>query len=431
MHELVRIMEKNREKDVDLDHISCYSNINTSQIPTLHPEIFEVNNFYQGGAKHINNWRTADRRVIVDQLLSRDNSNRFQCLVGPPGIGKTTLSKRLVKNQTYKLSIHLRFSEMNYRNKLTLQELLLNKKFTKFEFTPKKCKMAFSWMLANQSKCLLVLDGLDQAQFDLKDKPPHVDHNEKLTVSAIIACLFSKIFLPQVRIIVTSRPQALLPIHHSLRPEKIYQLQGLSPNDTKILLQWFAGARFEDLWGQLEQTSPKLRDLCRSPLILQMFYLSQINPSKAVGEATTLTRIFATVLEKFQHSKHNRAEFQKIEEKLGRLACNTFIENRIMMSWKDLENADLKKNEIHDLVIVIPGYECMSFKILDEENVLYFSHQLFHEYYCAWHVCNRAYEGFQEFLEKTKGKSNFDEVYRFLFGLVYDVNKYQGELFIL
>ena len=423
------MMLKNRENEVDLEHISWCSDINPSQIPTLHPEMFEINDFYRGGAK-LNKKPSTNRRVTVDQLLSSDNTNRFQCLVGPPGVGKTTLSKRLVKNQTYELSIDLRFSEINYSSKLTLQELLLNKKLTKYGITPKICQKTFSWILVNQSKCLIVLDGLDQAQFDLKNEPAHEDHNERLKVSTIIACLFNKAFLPQVRIIVTSRPHALFSLHHSLRPDSIYQLQGLSQDDTATLLRCFAGDQFEALWSQLNQMGPKLQDLCTSPLILQMFFLSQIKPSETIEEATTLTGIFATVLENFQHSKHNRAEFQKVQEKLARLAYNTFINNQIILTMVDVETEGLKESEIHDLIIVIPGYKGISFKVLDLEKTLYFSHQLFHEYYCAWHVCNITDEEFREFLEQTKCEENFDEVKRFLFGLVYDVNKNQGKLFI-
>ena len=423
------MMKENREKEeeVDLSLISLCSDINPSQIPNLDPKMFEIY-FYQGGAK-LNNQLPTNRPVTVNQLLSFDNTNRFQCLVGPPGIGKTTLSKRLVKLSTFKLSFYLRFSEINFDTHLTLQELLLDK-FENSGFTPEKCQKAFSWILANPSKCLLVLDGLDQAQFDLKVEPSLQNFKTRLNISTIIACLFKNTFLPQARIIVTSRPHALNSLHKLLRPDKIYQVQGLSKEDIATLLQCFAGHRFKDMSPQLSQMGSKLQDLCRSPLILQMFYLSQIKPSKSIKKATTLTRIFATVLESFQHSEHNRAEFQKVEDKLARLAYNTLCKNQIMITWENLEKEDLVESEINDLINVIPGYDGTSFKVFDSEKKLYFLHQLFHEYYCALHVFNITGEAFQRFLKQTKRDKNFDEVVKFLFGLVYDVNKDRGKLSI-
>ena len=423
-------MEKNREKDCDLDQISRHLNINSSQIPILHPEIFEVENFYAGGARSINDQPSGDRQVDIDELLSVNNTNRFQCLFGPPGVGKTTLSKRLAKNQTYKLSFHLSFSEMDYSNQLTLQELLLDNKFDNFEFTSEKCKKVFSWILLNQSKCLLVLDGLDQALFinNLNKQPPSVKHDERLTISVIIACLFKKTFLPNARIIVTSRAHALSHLHHTLRPDNVYQLQGLSQDDTATLLRCFAGDQFEDMYCKLTQLSPKLKDLCRCPLILQMFFLSQKKPSMHIGEATTLTRIFTVVLKTLVHSKHNRGEFENIQDKLASLAYNTLIKNQIMITWEEAKKENLEENEIHDLIVVIPGYQELSFHVLESENMLFFSHQLFHEYYCALHTYNMTDDDFRGFLEQTKQDDNFDEVKKFLFGLVCDVNKDGGKM---
>ena len=426
MDELVTLLKNKRENEVDLDHISNCSNLNPSQIPVLHPEIFKINDFYQGGAKP-NKSQSADCQISVEQLLSFQNINRFQCLVGPPGVGKSTLSRRLVKNQQYKLSLYLRFAEINYNSNLTLQEFLFNKQFVKFGFTPEKCKKVFFWLLSNQSKCLLVLDGLDQAQLDLSKEPAHEEHSERLNVSTIIACLFKKIFLPQVRIIVTSRPHALLPLHHSLRPDNIYQVQGLSPEDTRTLLRCFAGERFEDLSLKLKQLGPELEDMCRCPLLLQMFFLSQMKPSRSIGEATTITRIFATVLESLQRSKNSRTDFQKVHVKLARLAHNTFIKNQIMITWAEVKKEDLEENEINDLIIIIPGYEGICFKMLDSDKTLFFSHQLFHEYYCAWHVCNMTDDDFRRTLEEAKYDHNFDAVKKFIYGLVCDINESQSE----
>ena len=141
--ELVRLINEKQEKDLDLDHLSMFSKVNSSQIPVLHPEIFKVKYFYGEGAK-LSNRPSEDSQINVKQLLSLHNSSRFQCLIGPAGIGKTTLSRRLVKYSNFKLSIHLSFSEINYKNKLTLQELLLNKKFANFGFALEKYQKVFS-----------------------------------------------------------------------------------------------------------------------------------------------------------------------------------------------------------------------------------------------------------------------------------------------
>ena len=81
---------------MDLEHISRFSYINYFQIPTLCPKMLDINDFYRRGAK-LSNQPTIHDRVSVDQFLTLDNTNRFQRLVRPTGVGETTLSKRFIK----------------------------------------------------------------------------------------------------------------------------------------------------------------------------------------------------------------------------------------------------------------------------------------------------------------------------------------------
>ena len=70
------MLEENRENEVNLEHISWYSDINPSQISTLHSEIFTKINICQRGAK-LSKQLPTNRPVIVEQLLSLDDTNRF------------------------------------------------------------------------------------------------------------------------------------------------------------------------------------------------------------------------------------------------------------------------------------------------------------------------------------------------------------------
>ena len=393
--------------------------------------MFEIKQFFQN-RNDPTNLQQRGQEVEFDELLSSDNPIRFACLVGPPGVGKTTLSKRLVNNSVYELSLRLNFASINYAEKLTLQELLLKNQFDNFGFSVEKCQQVFFWIINNQSKCLLVIDGLDQAQFKIDEQPPKESCDSNLNISTIIACLFEKIFLPNVRLIVTSRPHAVLDLHHSQRPDAVYQLEGLSDENTNKLLQFLSGDRYEEFSSNLKKMGPELESLCSCPLLLQMFVLSQLDPSETIGEAKTITRMFATVLENLQLSKHVKTDFQEIRTKLARLAFNTFMNNQILITWEQVSNEGLTLKEIQDLIVTVPGCDKMAFKVLDTNKLLYFSHQMIHEYYCALHLWESLpCKDFRQFLEKSKGKNQFIIVRKFLYGLANDIDCNQGGIFFI
>ena len=433
VRELQQVITDNREQEVDLGHLDYLpqsSKPNVSSVPLVHPKIFEVKQFFQN--RNPTNLQQRGQEVQFDDLLSSDNRIRFACLIGPPGVGKTTLSKRLANSSVYELSLRLTFASINYAEKLTLQELLIKNQFANFGFSVEKCQKVFSWMLNNQSKCLLVIDGLDQAQFEIDEQPPKEWCDSRLNVGTIIACLFKKIFLPNVRIIVTSRPHAVLDLHYSQRPDAVYQLEGLSDENTNKLLQFLSGDRYEEFSSNLKKMGPELESLCSCPLLLQMFVLSQLDPSETIGEAKTITRMFATVLKNLQLSKHIQTDFQEIRTKLARLAFNTFKNNQMLITWKQVSDEGLTQEEIQDLIVTVPGRNKMAFKVLDTNKLLYFSHQMIHEYYCALHLWESLpCEDFRQFLKESKGKKQFIIVKKFLYGLAYDIDCNQGEILFI
>ena len=393
--------------------------------------MFKIKHFFQS-RNDPTNLQQRGQEVQFDGLLSPDNPIGFACLVGPPGVGKTTLSKRLANNSVYELSLLLNLSSINYAEKLTLQELLLTNQFVNFGFSVEKCQQAFSWIINNQSKCLLVIDGLDQAQFKIDKQPPKQTYDSRLNVSTIIACLFKKTFLPNVRIIVTSQPHAVLDLHHSQRPEAVYQLKGLSDENTDKLLQFLSGDRYKEFSSNFKNMGPEFQSLCSCPLLLQMFVLSQLAPSKTIGEAKTITRMFATVLENLQSSKHAKTDFHEIRTKLARLAFNTFMHNQILITWKQVSNEGLTKEGIQDLIVTVLGCDKMVFKVLNTNKLLYFSHQMIHEYYCALHLWESLpCEDFRQFLKEKEHNEQFIIVRKFLYGLAFDIDCNQGGIFFI
>ena len=393
--------------------------------------MFEIKHFFQS-RNDPTNLQQRGQEVQFDGLLSSDNSIRFACLVGPPGVGKTTLSKRLANNSVYELSLLLNFASINYTEKLTLQELLLKNQFANFGFSVEKCQQVFSWIINNQSECLLVIDGLDQALFKIDEQPPEKSCDSRLNVSAIIACLFKKIFLPNVRIIVTSRPHAVLDLHHSQRPDVVYQLEGLSDENTDKLLQFLSGDRYEEFSSNLKKMGPEFQSLCSCPLLSQMFVLSQLAPSETIGEAKTITRMFATVLKNLQSSKHVKTDFDEIRTKLARLAFNTFMNNQILITWEQVSNEGLKQEEIQDLIVTVPGCNNMAFKVVDTNKLLYFSHQMIHEYYCALYLWESLpCKDFRQFLKEKEHNKQFIIVRKFLYGLAFDIDCNQGGIFFI
>ena len=139
-------------------------------------------------------------------------------MIGPAGSGKTTISKRVVI-KTLDEKRHCFLVPLAYikpDDNISLKQLLLSFPMILFanEVLVKEhdLDVAFKWLLKNQNKITIIFDGLDQARFTLEDLKVQsaVDVNKKYLPSELLFFILSRSLIPDVRLIVTSRPHSIL-----------------------------------------------------------------------------------------------------------------------------------------------------------------------------------------------------------------------------
>ena len=308
-----------REDDIRLQ---AGIKVSAADIPVVHPNYSEIS-FFEGGAvpEHETYAPSTEkpkgmehnRNVSFDNLLK--SSERFSAIVGYPGSGKTTLSKRLAKTQEY-FCLYSRFMDLPDGEKLNLRTLLIDNNFP--ELDDATCEYVWEWVKKNQKKCLLLFDGMDQADWSFNKNAPKVSYDTPQSVSDLIANLCCKHFLRKVKLIFTSRPHSVIALPESLRPDATILLGDLPYESMKKLFYAYSGKSADKLWKHLSESAPVVFSLCFNPLLLQLVIAAGLNPSKNVGEINTTTRVFSTVLENLRCSNH--AKHQDITLLMGQVS---------------------------------------------------------------------------------------------------------------
>ncbi|XP_076809947.1 NACHT, LRR and PYD domains-containing protein 3-like [Clavelina lepadiformis] len=295
-------------------------------IPVVYPRYTKVE-FYQGEAVTEANRSSPsttklsmqkNRAIQFDRLLQSYGKHRFICFVGFPGYGKTTCSKRLSKLEDF-VCFHMRFMDMNYSEKLTLRELLLDKAYP--NLSSDTCKLVFNWIVGNPSRCVIIFDGFDKVAWSLEANPPKEDYATPQHVQHLVANLCIKHFLPDSFIVLTSRPHSMVFLPKILRPNVTFFTGDLPQDGMKKLFFAYVGSDAQVLWDRLEATPPQLLNLSLNPLMLQLVIAAGLNFSDEVGKIPTTTRVFTTVLANLSHSENTSYEdIKKLTGQLSRVA---------------------------------------------------------------------------------------------------------------
>ena len=306
-------------------------------------------------------------------------------LIGPAGAGKTTLSKRCVLS-TFNCSRYALFIPLmivHPRQKIDLKYLLISlglRYFSSgFSFSENQTDEALAWLLSNQHEVTLVLDGLDQARFEItsiKDLS-NVDVYKKYLPSELIFLILSRKILPDVRLILTSRPHSVLNFSEIIQPNFVLYLDDLSETDMRKLMSFYVHTGDVDqIVSKLQEKSPRVQQLIYCPLFLRLFAmlvnLSGLDEIWTIVQSTA--SLFDELFRRLQDCAHNGGEIEdtNVMSKIIELAYKKTMQRSVVIDQNDLSDLRIDPNDIQDLAIGVHGD---SNSALIGPSLFYFAHQ--------------------------------------------------------
>ena len=249
---------------------------------------------------------------------------------------------------------------------------------TDIKFNESRINVAFAWLLANQKKITIVLDGLDQARFTLQNLkvPRDIDVQKKYLASELLNLILSRKLLPKVRLILTSRPHSILNLSKKIRPNYVLYLDDLSEDDMKKLFRFYIKTDDVDkILSKLLEKSPKIQQLTFCPLFLRLFcHLYEIVGDEIWKVVESTANLFDELLNRLQKCAHKGSQLEEDEvmTKLSKLAFKKTIERSVVITQEDLLECQITPNEVQDVMIGVHGNTSSA---LVGPSLFYFAHQ--------------------------------------------------------
>ena len=239
--------------------------------------------------------------------------------------------------------------------------------------------IAFAWLLANQHKIAVVLDGLDQARFCLQKfkASSEIDVHKKYLPSELIFLILSRKLLPRVRLILTSRPHSILNFDKAIQPDFVLYLDYLTEASMITLFRFYIKSDDADqIIKKLLAKSPRIQQLTYSPLFLRLFcHLYEITGDEIWTIVESTANLFDELLNRLQHCAHNGSQLDEDEimAKLSKLAYFKTTQRSVVITQEDLSECGVTPNEVQDLMIGVHANASNSAVV--GSNMFYFAHQ--------------------------------------------------------
>ena len=391
------------------DVVRIYSEEASDVIP--HEQIFEVaKRFAVRGAMGC---RTEEAKA--KHILKYKN---VALISGQAGIGKSTLSKLLVEKmldpnvRLYQAEFvfFIRFRDLNYQRKSDFLEFLTNSAPFISSVTSEDRTKIIQHLEASDN-VYIVMDGLDEADIDLKMNYPNINAASHTTAATFIQHLLSGRLLGKAKKLVTSRPRQLAQLPDDYSSNLYLNLLGLNDEGRSQICSDLCRDDSDKRDRILSRINsrPDLKSLCYVPVTCIMVMMSFYRTDSEKRNLDTLTAILVYTLENW-FLKKLEGKFQI--KKIAVLAYKGFLENRFYFQEHHLESENI------DFISTTTFFfNNIKFDLFQGKAKTYFAHLMWQEFFVA--VKLRLYFSKEEFRENVRNleSDKFEMVARFLFGL--------------
>ena len=339
-------------------------------------------------------------------------------IFGQAGIGKSTLSKLLVKKmldpnvRLYQAEFvfFIRFRDLDYQQNSDLLQFLTNSApFISSISSEDRAKIIQH--LEGSDNVYIVMDGLDEADIDLKMNSPNTNAASHTTAAAFIHHLLSGRLLGKAKKLVTSRPRQLVHMPREYSSNLYLNLLGLNDEARSQICSDLCRDEPDKRDRILSRINsrPDLKSLCYVPITCIMVMVSFYSADSLKKNVDLLTAILVYALENW-FLKKLKGKFQI--KKIAFLAYKGFLENRFYFRDHHLRNEEINFENTTAFL-----FNNIKFDLFQGKAVTYFAHLMWQEFFVA--VKLRLYSNKEEFLKIVPAleSDKFEMVARFLFGL--------------
>jgi len=347
--------------------------------------------------------------------------------VGIAGVGKTTMVKILAKrNQSSTVMdespiiFFISLRDVNFAQECSVLKFLNSSMLSSWP-NSKKMDAKLLKKLSEAKEVFIFLDGLDEASTlsaeELTTKMTLFDTEKPDVILKNLLC--GHIF-PRAKKFITSRPGAYRKLNSEYCPEFTVTVLGFEKESIEQFCRSVGGNAFYDEVVQPAlATNPTISSLSRIPMFCQMIVQYLSRESSSLSSIFSISDLFVFTFLTFIRCTNFHGNVSDIP-KLSQLALKAFVFDQHTFSKSEFEEAGISSACVDTFMNM--DNTNTNFRILDGENVFYFSHLLWQEFLSALCLVVFATDDSFESCSQSFGKDRWHSVVKFVFGLINPIS---------